>query len=95
MLNIRRRWDADEHLCREKKAKDDIPQRGNNYTECYPVKAASFFFFATSVSLKKKKVSFRLLCQSYLFAHASAGVCFVLVYQFEATSKLPRMCIHV
>ena len=35
MLNIWRRWDADEHLCREKKAKDDIPQRGNNYTEYY------------------------------------------------------------
>lgn len=94
MLNIRRRWDADEHLCREKKAKDDIPQRGNNYTEYYPIKAPSSVL-PQAFPLKKKKVSFCLLHRSYLFAHASAGVCFVLVYQFEVTSTLPRMCIHV
>jgi len=86
MLNIWRRWDADEHLCREKKAKDDIPQRGNNYTEYYPYKSSLFFFLPES---------FFLFRQSYLSAHASAGVCFVSVYQFEATGKLPRTCIHV
>lgn len=59
-----------------------------------PIKAASFFFLPQVFPLKKKKF-ISIFCVSYLFAHASAGVCFVLVYQFEATSKLPRMCIHV
>lgn len=51
-----------------------------------PIKAPSFFFLPES---------FFLFRQSYLSAHASAGVCFVSVYQFEATGKLPRTCIHV
>lgn len=60
-----------------------------------PIKAPSSVLPQAFPFKKKKKVSFCLLHQSYLFAHASAGVCFVSVYQFEVTSTLPRMCIHV
>lgn len=68
----------------QRKAKDDIPQRGNSYTECYPIKAPSSVL-PQAFPLKKKKKSFFsvFLHRSYLFAHASAGVCFVLVLPID------------
>lgn len=59
-----------------------------------PIKAPSSVL-PQAFPLEKKKKFLSVFCISYLFAHASAGVCFVSVYQFEVTSTLPRMCIHV
>lgn len=98
--HIRIRWDADAHLCWEKKARGDILQRWNNYAKFYPCKKAPppfFFFLLWAFHLKKQHLS--PLCETlkgYL-PTPSAGVRLFLawVYPFKGSCKAPIICIHI
>lgn len=94
-LAIQIRWDADGHLCGERrKPRTIFPNPEITTQDSAPYKSAPFSIFAAAFPLKD---TVSLYCVERSFAHAPAGGCLFLVSvdQRKGPSQPPIICLRV